>query len=82
MKSTLMIVLCSAAILASGCATSHNHATAWEYKVVQGQIGDASPNGLQTVINMAADDGWVVVSASSENHSGDYGFVVLKRAKK
>jgi hypothetical protein len=82
MKTTLMIVLCSAAILASGCATSHNHATAWEYEVVQGQIGDASPGGLQAVINKAADDGWMVVSASSRPDAGSYGFVVMKRAKK
>src|SRR6516165_3210669 len=31
MRTTLMIALCSAAILVSGCATSHSHATAWEY---------------------------------------------------
>ncbi|WP_150107388.1 hypothetical protein [Pedosphaera parvula] len=32
MKIVLMIVLCSLAILAAGCATSHSSATAWEYK--------------------------------------------------
>jgi hypothetical protein len=75
MKTTLMIVLCSAAIFLSGCATSHTHATAWEYKVVSGQFDGP----LQAEINKAADDGWVLVSSSSK--TPDYGFAVMKRKK-
>ena len=37
MKTTLMIVLCSAAILASGCATSHSRCTACDSRCVQSQ---------------------------------------------
>ena len=35
LKTTLMMALCSATLLLSGCATSHSHSTAWDYKVFQ-----------------------------------------------
>ena len=69
-----MIVLCSAAILASGCATSHSHATAWEYEIIE----RADTVQLQREINTAASDGWIVVSAGGSSSV----FAVLKRAKK
>ena len=37
MKTTLMIVLCSVAILASGCATSHSRSAASDNRCVQSQ---------------------------------------------
>lgn len=76
MKTTLIIVLCSTTIFISGCATSYSHDTAWEYKVVSGQFDGP----LAATINKAADDGWVLVSSSSK--TPDYGYAVMKRAKK
>jgi ABC-type uncharacterized transport system substrate-binding protein len=32
MKTMLLLVLCGAAFLASGCATAHPRAAAWEYR--------------------------------------------------
>ena len=79
MKTTLMVVLCSAAILASGCATSHSHAAAWEYKVLSGNFEYATEKQL----NELAGEGWVVVSASSTVQPGmsPQAFVILKRRK-
>ena len=76
MKTTLMIVLCSAAILASGCATSHRHAVTYEYGFVQGRIADQ----LQDRINKAAADGWQVVTVQGQLDT--VGYAVIKRAKK
>ena len=81
MKTTLMIVMCSAALLMSGCATSHSHSTAWEYKVLHENVG----SGIETELNQLASDGWVVVSATSANEGGPpsstYVLVILKRHK-
>jgi len=74
MKHTLMIVLCSAAIFVSGCATSHSHATTWEYKVVSSQFAV-----FEAAINNAAAEGWVLVSVTSKDNM--VGIAVMKRAK-
>jgi hypothetical protein len=76
MKTILMIVLTSVAILGGGCATSHSHTTDWEYKVVSGKFNLP----LEQEINKAAADGWVLVSAGGQTDA--YGFAVLKRHKK
>ena len=81
MKTTLIIVLCSVAILASGCATSHSHSAAWEYKVVE---LDDYPGKLEAKLNGLASEGWVVVSATTIPRSESmvpYSSVVLKRHK-
>jgi hypothetical protein len=80
MKTTLMIVLCSAALLMSGCATSHSHSTAWEYKVLH-YPGAA---GIEGALNQLASDGWVVVSANAAAEGGPpstWVLVILKRHK-
>jgi hypothetical protein len=80
MKTTLMIVLCSAAILMSGCVTSHSHSTAWEYKVLH----EMGATGIERELNQLASDGWVVVSANSAPEGGPsstWVLVILKRHK-
>jgi hypothetical protein len=76
MKTMMMVVMCSAAVLVSGCATSHSHAS-WEYKVVTGPIG----SGIQTEINKAAADGWVLVSSSGTGNTSD-AYAVMNRVNK
>ena len=79
MKATLMIVLCSAAILVSGCATSHSHSTAWEYKVFDGYM----PSDLENRLNHLGSEGWVVVSSSSSVSppNSPQVLIILKRHK-
>jgi hypothetical protein len=80
MKNTLTIVLFSAAILASGCATSHYHSTAWDYKVVEGNSASVIEESLRKLGNQ----GWVVVSSSSAydpNCAAPTVTVILKRNK-
>lgn len=77
MKSTLMMVLCSAAILVSGCATSHSHKNAWEYKVLNERVS----KDIEKHLNQLASDGWVVVSSSisGEPNTTPIVLVILKR---
>ena len=75
-----MIVLCSAAILASGCATSQCHDTAWDYKVVQTHSG----GHMEQELNRLSADGWIVVSSSAMQEpsvSAPTIVVILKRHK-
>jgi len=75
MKIILMIGLCSAALLVSGCATPHSDGARWEYKVMPVPITQA-----ETIINGAANDGWVLQSASYDPNGTV--FAVMKRHKK
>jgi hypothetical protein len=80
MKTTLMIVLCSAAMLASGCATCHTHSKAWDYKVVEGD----SPGAVEAALSKLGSDGWIVVSSSSampQTSMSPEIVVILKRHK-
>ena len=78
MKTQLMIVLCSAAILVSGCATPHSH-TAWDYKVVQGDVA----SDIESRLKQLGSEGWVVASSSSVVTPGNAPetLVILKRRK-
>jgi len=79
MKATLMAILCSAAILASGCATSHSRDTAWDYKVVEGYVA----SDIEKTLNHLGGDGWVVVSSSNASDANHpvHVLVILKRHK-
>jgi len=79
MKTTLMIVLCSAAIFVSGCAAPHSHAAAWEYKVLNAWVSA----DIEKQLNQLASDGWIVVSSSStvEGSNTPRVLVILKRHK-
>jgi hypothetical protein len=79
MKTTLMTVLWSAALLVSGCATSHSHSATWEYKVLEGY----APSGIEKELNKLGGDGWVVVSstATAESPNPPRVLVILKRHK-
>jgi len=57
-----MICSVSAALLASGCATSQFHASSWEYKAIE--VEDYK-NNLETRLNNFANQGWMVVSVST-----------------
>jgi len=72
MKTILMMALTSATLVVSGCATSHSHATVWEYKIVYG----VSAQALVEKINKEAAEGWVLASVSG------FDFAVMKRPKK
>jgi hypothetical protein len=72
MKNTLMIVLCSAAILASGCATSHSCASAWEYK-----SDTTYPEAVGDTVSKMGQQGWKFVSMSSAVKSSDSGITVV-----
>jgi outer membrane lipoprotein-sorting protein len=79
MKTKLMIALCSAAMFLSGCATSHSHATAWEYKTLHAYV----PADIEKQLNQLASEGWIVVSSSSaaEGNNTPAVLVILKRHK-
>ena len=77
MKTKLQTLLCLLSVVAlMGCATAPRHSTAWEYKIVQGQL----VVGLQDQINKAAAEGWLFVSTA--NQTDNWGYAVMKRAKK
>jgi outer membrane lipoprotein-sorting protein len=72
MKNMLLIALCSATVLISGCATSHTSATAWEYKTDAAWVNDVSSE-----IAKFGQDGWRLVSMSAVNQASDNIKVVL-----
>jgi hypothetical protein len=83
MKSTLMIVLCSIAIFSSGCATSHTHGSALEYKVL---TGNYYAKDMEKKLDDLASEGWTLVTISTSPGDGPtavpYSYIVLKRAKR
>jgi hypothetical protein len=60
MKTLLIAALCSAAILASGCATSHSSAGAWEYK-----SATTYPEAAGDTATRLGKEGWRFVSMSA-----------------
>jgi hypothetical protein len=73
MKTTLMIVLCSVAILFSGCATSHLGANAWEYR-----SETTIPNNVAGEVSRLGQEGWHFVSmAAASRGQGENITVVL-----
>jgi hypothetical protein len=59
MKTILMIAVCSAAILGSGCATSNPSAGVWEYKSAM-----TYPEATGDTVNRLGKEGWSFVSMS------------------
>ena len=76
MKLTLMVLLCSTAIIAGGCASSPA-SKAWDYMVLQGY----NPSDIERQLKKAGDEGWVAVSSTSPAGSGGQVVVILKRPK-
>lgn len=72
MKKTLMVVLCSAAILASGCATSRSGGAVWEYK-----SATVYPNDVGAEVTRLGQEGWKLVSMSAVSRASDSIEVVL-----
>ena len=54
---TLLVALCSTAILTSGCATSHTDKTVWEYRVVS-----AASTNKEQLFNQLGGEGWTLVA--------------------
>jgi Domain of unknown function (DUF4177) len=76
MKTTTQTVFAVLiAFMLVGCATPERQATAWEYKIVSGQV--AGQSQLQEQINKAAADGWIFVSTAGYGDSS--GYAVMKR---
>ncbi len=76
MKTKLILVLSSAALFLTGCATSHSHAKAWDYKTIQCYVVD-----LEKKLKQAGEEGWLVVSSTSPSESSGVVVVILKRDK-
>ena len=79
-KTGSLLLACTAMIALAGCATPH-HASAWAYKVVEGNY----PPNLESELNQLGADGWVVVSSSSApdpNSTNPKVVVILKRHAK
>ncbi|HWH70652.1 MAG TPA: hypothetical protein VNT26_14785 [Candidatus Sulfotelmatobacter sp.] len=73
MKTTLMVALCSAALLASGCATSPSSAGAWEYK-----SATTYPEAAGDTVTRLGKEGWRFVSmAAFSKAPGETPTVVL-----
>lgn len=60
MKTIILAVLCIAAIMASGCATSHAPASAWEYKSTT-----TYPEAVGETVTREAKEGWSFVSMAA-----------------
>jgi len=77
MKTTMKTVLgLITTVMLVGCATPERQSTAWEYKIVHGQL----VGQLQEQINKAAADGWIFVSTAGQGEQS--GYAVMKRLKK
>ncbi len=74
MKKNLLMAVCAAAIV-SGCAAPHSKGARWEYKVMPTRVTESAG-----IINAAANEGWVLQSASYDPNGTV--FVVMKRHKK
>jgi len=81
---TAMLLMCSC------CTTTQRDASAWEYRVIDGYLPDRDnpyirpEDLLQTRLDAAAKEGWVVVSSSSGDtvpSSTPHVVVILKRLK-
>jgi hypothetical protein len=77
MKITIMVLLCSAAIIVCGCAST-TPPKAWDYKVLQGYVA----SDIEGQLKKAGDEGWVAVSSTSPAGSAGQVFVILKRPKR
>ncbi|MBL9170838.1 MAG: hypothetical protein JNN07_24110 [Verrucomicrobiales bacterium] len=77
MKTPLFSLVCSAALLFSGCASSSSHSAAFEYKVLEVY----SAKSLEQKLNTLSREGWVFVSSSQEKEGGNVKTtVILKKA--
>jgi len=76
MKKNVLALVCALTVsgILAGCTTTRSHA-AWDYKVISGLRGNSAD--LEQRINRAANDGWEVVTATTD----DYPLVVLRRPK-
>ena len=83
MKTTLLIVVSCAAILASGCATPHSHCRALEYKVM---AGNYYAKDMEKKLNDLAGEGWRLDSVSTSEGETPmalpYSYIILKREKR
>lgn len=56
-------LLIATLVLGSGCATSHSHSTAWEYKVIPNPPFEKR----ESVFNDLGKDGWILVGSDAGN---------------
>jgi hypothetical protein len=77
MKTALMIVLCSAAMFASGCSTSHSSSAAWEYKSTT-----TYPEAAGDTVTRLSQQGWKFVSMSAAPQNGGITVVLLFKRHK
>ncbi len=72
MKTILMAVLLSAAVFATGCASSHSRPTPWEYKT-----DTTWPEAVPGEIAKFEKEGWRFVSMSTAAKTNEGITVVL-----
>jgi hypothetical protein len=74
MKTSLIAImlLIVALVFSSGCATSHSHSTAWEYKVLPNPPFEKR----ESAFNELGKDRWVLVGADARD------VFYFKRAKR
>lgn len=72
MPNLRLTILCSVAILVSGCATPHSHPNTWEYK-----SATTYPEAVGAEINRLSQEGWKFVSMTGTKSSTELPLVVL-----
>jgi len=88
MKTTFAFITVLIASLFTGCATSHHRTCAWEYRVIEGVVEYSDfpkEKLLESRLNAAAKEGYVIVSAHSvvaPNATVPSTIVILKRPRK
>jgi hypothetical protein len=75
MKNATALILATSTLFIAGCCTTH-HAKAWDYKVID--VDFMHRRELESQIQKAAADGWVVVSSGGGDQSA---FVILRKPK-
>jgi hypothetical protein len=73
MRTILMLVVCGTVMLASGCATCHSSANAWEYK-----SATTYPEAVGSEVTRFGQESWKFVSMSAVSKApGEATTVVL-----
>ncbi len=76
MKSRFALATVTALVLLTGCAST-SHTTAWEYRWITPTRQD-----FEKKINMAANEGWELVSAGPDANAGETMSAILRRPKR
>ena len=76
MKCKFALATVAGLFLLTGCAST-SHTTAWEYRWIT-----PTRQNFERKINIAANEGWEVVSAGPDANAGDFMSAILRRPKR